>query len=105
MYMAHMIHAKKDVSCIGDHVCLLARPSGNNYLLCTNAETGLFDAYLFFDNNADEFISDGSATGVGGFGGHYKKSMRREHGTKEMTTTQDSTILTLLVRVRDQKAT
>mmetsp|Transcript_7584 Transcript_7584/g.13673 ORF Transcript_7584/g.13673 Transcript_7584/m.13673 type:complete len:352 (+) Transcript_7584:347-1402(+) len=64
-YMILFKHTKMDISVFGESKCLLAKPTGNSYLLCSNEEGGLVGAYLSYDANEEEWVRAGKATAAG----------------------------------------
>ena len=52
--------------------CLLADPSGNQFLVCSNEELNQLDCYLRYNRNESIWIRSGSATGEDGFGKRLK---------------------------------
>ena len=76
--MVAFIHGKKNVYCIGEWRCLLFRPDANKFFMATNDEGKLFGCYLAYNDNGEEWVRSGKATGekscIGRWGQHVKKA-------------------------------
>ena len=70
-------HLKEDISCLDESKCLLADPSGNKFLVCSNEELNQLGCYLYYNCNGGVWIHRGSATGEGGFGKRLKTHIER----------------------------
>ncbi|KAL7550730.1 hypothetical protein ACHAWF_014800 [Thalassiosira exigua] len=75
-WMLFVHHSKKNISCLDDSKCLLAKPD-NQFLLVANSERNKLGAYLFFDDNDGEYIRSGSAMGESGMGGRIDQHLKR----------------------------
>jgi hypothetical protein len=84
-YMVHFIHVKKNITCLGELRCLLAKPNTNNFFMASNEEGKLSGCYLGYDTNSDEFIRSGKSTGVKGCVGRWA-----EHRTKAESDRNDA---------------
>ena len=87
-YMVLFGHVKKNIACLGELRCLLAKPNGNNFLMATNSEGKLFGGYLVFDTNDDEWVRAGKSTNEDGCAGRWA-----EHKTKAKSARNDSDCL------------
>ena len=76
-WMIVACHLKEDISCLDESKCLLADPSGNKFLVCSNEELNQLGSYLHYNRNESVWICSGSATGEGGFGKHLKMHLER----------------------------
>ena len=70
-------HAKKDISCVRESRSLLSKPSSNKYFSAFNAEGKLFGCYLAYDENNEELVHAGSASGEGGCVGRWGQHIKR----------------------------
>ena len=67
-------HVKQDLSCLDHNQCLLAEPK--SFLKATsNQEANMEGCYLYYDNNNDEWIRSGKATGSN-FGKRHQEHKR-----------------------------
>ena len=76
-WMIVACHLKEDISCIDESKCLLANPSGNKFLVCSNEELQQLGCYLHYNRNEGIWIHSGSSTGEGGFGKRLKTHLER----------------------------
>jgi len=76
-YMVLFRQAKKDISCVGEGRSLLAKPTSNQFFLASNVEGKLFGCYLAFDENGEEWVRAGKATGEGGCVGRWAQHAKR----------------------------
>ena len=87
-YMVLFGQVKKNIACIDELRCILARPDGTNFLMATNIEGKLFGGYLAHDENDEEWIRSGKSTQEGGCASRWA-----EHKTKASSPRNDSDCL------------
>jgi hypothetical protein len=59
-------HVKDDITCLDDSKCLLAMPTGNKFLPCSNNKLLHRGCYIHYDRKNGTWIQSGSATVEGG---------------------------------------
>ncbi len=70
-------HLKEDISSLDESKCLLANPSENKFLVCSNKELNQLGCYPHYNCNEGVWIRSESATGEGGFGKRLKTPLER----------------------------
>lgn len=85
-YMVWANHLKKDISCLSQTKCLLAK-AGDNFLCCTNIDATHLGCYLHYNTNEEMWVRSGSATGEGGFA---KRLMQHEKRAKDHRNDDES---------------